>query len=120
MAGAEEREWGHRFTHDGGAGLEASQGAAWAMAKRFKPGYVEIVWRWPGGEWQRADGHLQPHTPAELVASLERSRDWWRAQSNVRGHFVTRLRAGDFEEWRKAEREAMEPFNRREPGVSGE
>lgn len=95
-------EWGHRFTHDGTAGPDASREDALALAARFRPGYVEIVHRIPGRDWERAE--QQPHDTATLIASLERARGWWRDLANLRGQFVPRLRDDDLNEWRKAER----------------
>ena len=63
-----EREYGHRFA-DGSARPEASRDAALATVARFKPGFVEIVYRdSPDGPWKRDD--VQPHTLEERFDAI--------------------------------------------------
>lgn len=77
-------EWGHRFVFDGSAGPDESRRAALALAARFKPGYVEIVWReGPDSPWVR--DHDQPHHVSVLIAELERARDVHRELADWRG-----------------------------------
>lgn len=103
-------EWGHRFTYDGTAGPSDSREDALALAARFRPGYVEIVHRVPGGEWERAAE--QPHTTAQLLVEFEAVRDRLQALVDVRGRFMTRLPSADFQEWRDAERALDAPRSR--------
>jgi hypothetical protein len=74
-------EFGHRFW-DGSAGPEESRESAAAFAARFKPGFVEIVYREsPDASWVRDID--QPHTPdgridalADLIENLRHLVDW--------------------------------------------